>query len=357
MTAAPSDGREDPAPPEIPAPELLRSLVARQSLREEAARSLAEGIVRGSYTDLECAALLTALAAKGETEVEVGAFARVFRELATPFGAGAPEAIDLCGTGGAPRPTFNVSTLSAFVVAATGIPVAKHGNSSARGPCGSSDFLEALGLPIRTSRKFAEESYRRERIAFLHAPLYHPAMRRVAPVRKALGVRTVFNLLGPLTNPAGVRRQVVGSFSREYAHLATRVLRDLGAERVGAAHGSDGSDEISPQVSSWVVTATREREETFEVRPEELLLPAERRGPWDPVPPSQAARTAEEVLSGAPGSVRGAVLLTSGTAIWVAGRAPSVEEGVQVARSVLDSGRPMEKLRALQRLAKEAPWE
>ncbi len=194
---------------------LLEALLRREELSGREVDRLVGLLIDPARSDVERAALLVALRAKGESVGEIAAFARALRARATPFpGPRAAGAVDLCGSGGATRPSFNVGTVGAFVVRAAGVPVAKHGNRSARGAeggwAGSSDLLEALGLPFLSSREYATASFERERITFLHAPLYHPATRAVIPVRRALGVPTVFNWIGPLTNPAAVRYQLVG---------------------------------------------------------------------------------------------------------------------------------------------------
>jgi anthranilate phosphoribosyltransferase len=353
--------RDDPVPPSEQGPERFRTLMGellkRQDLSEALATEAARALFSGELSDAQAAAILTGLAVKGESLEELRGFAQAMRESARPFPWKAPSAIDLCGTGGAPRPSFNISTVSAFVVAAGGLAVIKHGNVSARGPCGSSDLLTALGLPIQTSRAYSEESFRRENIAFLHAPLYHPLMKRLAPVRRALGFRTIFNQLGPLSNPARPPRQVVGAFSAEYASRAPSVLRRLGCERVLAFHSEDDADEPSPQARTWMrwEDATGTHEGWLE--PARYLEPEEQRGGWDPLPPREAAYVAERVLAGDPGAIRGAVLLTAGLAFWVGGDQPTIEEGVKKARRLIDGGRAQEKLDALRGLARERSWE
>lgn len=343
--------------PRAGAERLLEKLLRHEDLSEEEAGTIVELLMGGNLADAQAGGLLAALSSKGETVPELLVFARALRLRSTPFlRETTADALDLCGTGGAPRPTFNVSTVSAFVVAAAGVPVAKHGNVSARGTCGSSDLLEALGLPVRTSISFAEESFRRHHLAFLHAPLYHPATRGVAKLRQALGVRTIFNQLGPLTNPSGVRVQVVGAHSMEYAEHAVQVLLQLGCVRVLGVHGLGGTDEFSPQEPSEVVVGGKGGMERLRVEPPGYLFPEERIGSWAPLPPTEAAGETVRLLQGGMGSRRGAILLTSGAALWLSGKVGDLREGVEVARGAIDSGAAREKMLSLQALSAEGAW-
>ncbi len=339
---------------------LLR-LRRREDLDPESAREVAQGFLDGCFSPSTMRNLLVEFARKGESEEEVYAFASALRERARPFqGPRDAGAVDLCGTGGAPFPTFNISTVSSFVVSGAGAPVAKHGNVSARGPCGSSDLLEALGLPIRYSISFAEESWRSERIAFLHAPLYHTATRQVGPVRKEIGGRTVFNLLGPLTNPASVSSQLVGSYSKDYARLAVPLLHRLGVPRVLGVHGGEGADELTSNRKGWVLHGLPEdpaRGREGEVEPSRFLSRDEMAGDLRPRPPGEAAQLALDVLrGGGDGAVRGSVLLTSGAALWVQGRVPGLKEGVEMAKAAIQDGAAVGKLHRLQELARSRPW-
>lgn len=340
---------------------LLDRLLAQQELAPREVRDLVNRLVDPATDDLERAALLVALRTKGETSREVEVFARELRRRSLAFpGPRADGAIDLCGSGGARNPSFNVSTVSAFVVRAAGAPVAKHGNRSARGSlrgyAGSSDLLEALGLPITTSVDFARESYRRYGLAFLHAPLYHTATSAVAAVRRGLGIPTIFNQLGPLTNPAGVPFQVVGCPDVQVAERVARILPALGVRRGMAMTGGDGTDEFSAKGASRCVTWSGRRRTRRTVRAEELLEPDDRRGPAGPLAPSAAASETERLLAGAGGARRGSILLTSGAALWVSGRAPDLKAGVRQAEQALDGGLAEALLRALQQLATERSW-
>lgn len=348
------------------AQKLLEQLRSGHGWSAEEASEVALAIMEGHLPEEGVREVLTALASKPESDEEVIGFARAMRSKAISFPGPREEgATDLCGTGGAAAPSFNISTVSAFVVAGAGLPVAKHGNASARGPCGSSDLLEALGLPVKTSLPFARTCWERARLVFLHAPLFHPATRLVAPIRRSLKIRTIFNQLGPLTNPAQVRFQVVGCFDREYGRRAARVLPVLGVER-GAAVGSDrGEDELSSLGRSWAIPfpgdriAGRERTSgaDLEILPEQLLHGTERAGSLQPRAPTEAAAQARALLEGrGDGALRGAVLLTSGLALKVAGHARDLSEGVQRAREALESGNARAKLESLETIARSSDW-
>ncbi len=340
---------------------ILDRLFARRDLTPGQVRALVGRLVDPTTDDLERAAFLVAIRTKGETPAEVQAFARELRRRSNAFpGPRADGAVDLCGSGGARMPSFNVGTVSAFVVRAAGVPVAKHGNRSARGSvrgyAGSSDLLEALGLPVATSSDFARESYRRYGLAFLHAPLYHTATSAVAAVRRGLGIPTIFNQLGPLTNPANVPFQVVGCPELAVAERVAGILPNLGVRAGLAVTGDNDTDEFSPSGTSHCVLWTGGRRTRRTVRAADYLEPQDRRGSWAPLPASAAAEEASRLLAGGGGARRGSILLTSGAALWISGRAPNLRDGVQRAQEALDSGRAEGLLRALQALAGERRW-
>jgi anthranilate phosphoribosyltransferase len=309
-------------------------------------------LLSGRASDGDRMAILAATRARPETAADLAALAREMRRRARPFRVPARDgAIDLCGSGGARRPSFNVSTASAFVVAASGVPVVKHGNRSSRGPCGSSDLLAALGLPVERSPAFARASYRKFGVAFLHAPLFHPATRAVRAARRDLGVPTVFNRLGPLSNPAGVPYQVTGVPDLASGFRVADVLNRLGVHRGLAVCSAEGADEFSPaRASSAVVWSGSDRHRRT-IRPAALLASEDRRGSWGPLPPRAAALETERVLAGGGGATRGAILLTSGAARWVSGRSATLRTGVAEAEQALDSGSAERLLDGLRRLA------
>jgi anthranilate phosphoribosyltransferase len=336
-------------------PTIARLLDDRPLTSAEVHRTF-EALLAPRATDAERTAVLVGLSAHGETVEELAASALEMRRRARPFPlASGDRPVDLCGSGGAPRPSFNVSTVSAFVVAAAGASVVKHGNRSARGLCGSSDLLEALGLPVTTSLVFPRASYRRFRLAFLHAPLFHPATRAVAAARKILGVPTLFNRLGPLSNPARVPFQVVGVPNLTVAERAAAVLPRLGVRRGLAMTSTEGCDEFSPRARTTAIFWTDGTVRRLSVRPERFLSVEDRKGDWSSLPPPRAAAEAERILAGGGGARRGSVLLTSGAALWVSGRAPTFRAGVEEAREALDDGRAEHLLSELRALAREDP--
>jgi len=317
------------------------------------ARKVFDVLVAPRTSDAERAAILVALEARGASVEELAAFALEMRRRARPFSVPRRDRpVDLCGSGGARQPSFNVSTVSAFVVAAAGGAVVKHGNRSARGPCGSSDLLEALGLPVTTSVPFARATYRLYHLAFLHAPLYHPATRAVAPVRQLLGTPTIFNRLGPMSNPARVPFQVVGMRDEVAAARAAEVLSRIGVRRGLAMTSADGCDEFSPRARTTAYVWNGKVRSRRSIRPQDLLPVEDRQGDWGPLLPPEAAEETERILAGGGGARRGAVLLTSGAALWISGRSRNLPEGLDRARSALDSGRAEVLLRHLQRLAR-----
>jgi anthranilate phosphoribosyltransferase len=331
---------------------IVGRLLDRRPLSEPEARDVFDQLLSPGTSDAERAGILVAIAGRSEDVAELAAFAREMRRRATPFEVPEGDApVDLCGSGGAPTPSFNISTVSAFVVAAAGVPVVKHGNRSAYGICGSSDLLEALGLPVTTSLGFARATYRARQIAFLHAPLYHPATKAVAAARRALGIPTVFNRLGPLSNPARVPYQLAGAPTVELARTFADVLARLEVQRGVAMASDDGCDEFSPQARTTAYVWTASGKRVRFVRPEAHLTREERHGPWSPLPPPQAASEAERILRGGDGARRGAVLLTTGTALWLTGHAPTLSDGVEQARATLDSGDSSELLVELRELA------
>lgn len=321
-------------------PTTLSRLIDPSPLSPRDARSTFDALVAPASTDTDRAALLLALALRSSTPVELALFAREMQRRAVPFPLPRGDRpVDLCGSGGARTPSFNISTVSAFVVAAAGVPVVKHGNRSSRGLCGSSDLLEALGLPVTTSSSFARETYRAVRLAFLHAPLYHPSTRAVAAARKTVGIPTVFNQLGPLSNPARIPYQLVGVGDRRSAERAVQVLARLGRRRAMAVTSAEGCDEFSPRGMTYAFVWNDGTFSRRTIRAKDLLPSEDRRGDWSSLPPREAAEEARRLLAGGGGARRGSVLLTAGAALWTASAARTLPDGVARAREALDSGR------------------
>src|SRR5437763_6626536 len=304
---------------------------------EEAARVLRE-IMEGRVDEIQSAGFLIALRTKGETVDEVAGLAKTMRELALRVDVGADNLVDTAGTGGG-APSFNVSTTAALLAAAAGATVAKHGNRSATGRCGSADVLEALGARIDLEPAAISECISDVGFGFMFAPVHHQAMRNVVPVRRELAVRTIFNLLGPLTNPAGARRQLIGVSDPSYLETMAGALSRLGSESALIVSAEDGLDELSVSAPTRVVELREGRIDSFSVTPEEMGL---ERAPGDSLaqgdPGENAALTRAVVGGRAEGVERSLVLLNAGAALYVGGAAGSIQAGVRQAGDALDSG-------------------
>jgi len=327
--------------------DVLRRWIAREDLPRTEVAELFGRIMDGELDDAMVAALLAALATKGETIAELAGAAAAMRARAVPVPHARPEAIDTCGTGGDGKGTFNVSTAAALVAAAGGAAVAKHGNRAVSSRSGSSDVLAALGVEVDVGPERAGRQLDEHGIAFLFAPRHHPAVAAVMPVRRALGVRTVFNLLGPLTNPAGAKRQLLGVYARERVEPMARVLAELGSERAWVVHGSDGLDELTTTGPSRVAALRDGEVRTFDVEPESLGV---RRGRPEELAggtPEENAAALERLLDGEAGPLAEIVALNAGVALHVAGLEPTPRAGVGRAREVLASGAARAKLEAL----------
>jgi anthranilate phosphoribosyltransferase len=301
-------------------------------------RALVREIMTGALSDVQIAALLAALRTRGETLDEVVGAAEAMRALALPLPEAPAGAIDTCGTGGDGANTFNISTVSALVVAGAGVPVAKHGNRAASSRCGSAELLEALGVAIDIPPERMACAVREIGIGFLYARACHPAMAFVAPVRAALGIRTLFNRLGPLTNPMHVRRQLVGVAEASLVEPTLAALVELGAELVWVVYGEDGIDELSISAPTRVAAYAGGRTERFIVGHGEIV-PVASRAEIAGGDAEENARIARAVLAGEKGAPRDAVLLNSAAALCVAGRARDLRDGVRLAIESLDAGR------------------
>ena len=323
--------------------EALGIVAGGRSLTRDEAEGAMTAVMSGEATPAQLGALLAALQMRGETPEEIAGFASAMRaqvvRVVVPAGA-----IDVVGTGGDRSNSINISTLSSIVAAGAGGRVAKHGNRAASSACGSADVLEALGVKIELGPEGVSACVAEVGMGFMFAPRYHPAMRHAAPVRREIGIRTVFNLLGPLANPAGVRRYVLGVPSAAIGETMARALAELGAEHALVVYGTDGLDEISPsaQTLTWEVRKSDVR--AGSLTPEDVGLARSPRSEIVGGDPARNARIAREVLGGAPGGARAAVLLTAGAASYVAGLAGSVREGVHLAAKTIDSGAARDRL-------------
>ena len=318
---------------------LIEKLQRRQDLTvDEAAAAMGE-IMEGRAQPAQIAGLLIALAMKGERPGEVVGLARTMRARATPLSRKYEDVFDTCGTGGDRAHTFNVSTVAALVVSACGVRVAKHGNRSVSSRCGSADLFEALGVNITAPPATVEQCLTEANIAFFFAPTFHPSMRHAAPTRKELGVRTAFNLLGPLTNPAGASRQLVGVPRPELTELVAKSLAQLGSQRAWVVHGADGLDEISTTGYTKVSECRDGAVNTFYLHPADAGLPKAQPEALRGADAAENARIARDVLAGRPGAPRDIVLLNAGASLLIAGAAADLKDGIRQSQAAIDDGR------------------
>jgi anthranilate phosphoribosyltransferase len=340
-----------PAPTVAPLQQAIAALANRQSLSERQATDVFAAVMRGEATPAQIAALLMGLRVKGETAEEVAGAARALRDAMVRVAAPGAHLVDTCGTGGGTVSTFNISTAAAFVAAGAGASVAKHGNRSFTSQCGSADVLEALGVRISLDAVEAARVLREACVTFLFAPNFHPAMKHAGPVRRELAVPSVMNLLGPLANPAGVRRQVVGVADGDRAPLMAGALARLGAEHALVVHARIGMDEIAPQGITDVWEVRDGRVTTWELDPHSHRLAIDDVGSLRGGDPAANARRVERLLAdgGSDGPGQAAVLLNAAAAVYVAGLVSSYEAGVARARAALAAGKGREALERLRR--------
>jgi anthranilate phosphoribosyltransferase len=341
--------------------EAVRALIDRRDLTRIEAAAAMDAIMSGAATNAQIAAFLIALRMKGETVEELIGFAQVMRQKAVKVRAHGEEIgltgtdremlIDTCGTGGDAAGTFNVSTATAFVVAGTGIKVAKHGNRSVSSLCGSADVVETLGISLDLTPAKVGRCIDEVGIGFLYAPLLHTAMKHVMAARREMGVRTVFNMLGPLTNPASANAQVIGVYSASLTEPLARVLAELGTYRAFVVHGSDNLDEISNTGDSKISEVREGVVRTYTVRPEDFGLARASITELQGGDREQNAEIIREILAGTPGPKRDIVLMNAAAALVAGARARDLKEGVSVAARSIDSGAAKEKLGALAALS------
>jgi len=325
----------------------IRTALDGTDLSADQAGDVMGQVLSGSATPAQIASFITALRCKGETAAEVTGFARVMRSFAGTIEVPEGPIIDTCGTGGDGAQTFNISTAAALVAAGAGCRVAKHGNRSVSSKCGSADVLSELGVNITCAREKMEEALRTAGIAFLFAPVFHAAMKHAVGPRREIGVRTVFNMLGPLTNPAGARRQLLGVYDADLCVLFAEVLRDLGSERAMIVHGTDGLDEITLTGATFVATLSDGRIETSEISPADFgLSPCK---PADLVGGTarENARIVSDLLAGAEGPARDVVLMNAAASLVMAGLAPDFREGLTLAAESIDTGKAATSLAKL----------
>jgi anthranilate phosphoribosyltransferase len=330
--------------------DLLVKLTRHEDLTADEAAAAMDLVMTGQATSAQLAALLVGLSMKGERPEEIVGLARTMRAHSVKLSRSYPEAFDTCGTGGDRAGTFNVSSASALVVAACGVTVAKHGNRSVSSRCGSADVLEALGVAIAAPPDVVERSLNEAGVAFLFAPSFHPSMKHAGPTRKELGLRTAFNLLGPLTNPVGPRRQIVGVPRPELTELLARALLMLGSERVWVVHGADGLDEISTTGYTKVSEGHDGTVRTFHVHPGDFGLRKASLSSLEGGVAGDNAEIVSRVIDGEAGPAHDIVALNAGAGLFVAGRAGSVREGIVAASEALKSGRARGALDAMIRV-------
>ena len=316
---------------------LLKRVASGERLDSAEAAAAFGAMIGGGVSEMRMAAFLTALSVRTPSVSEIAGAARAMRSAMTTVEA-PRNAIDVCGTGGDNAGTLNVSTATAFVVAACGVPVAKHGNRAMSSRTGAADVLEALGVPINLGADAARKSLVNPGFAFLFAPSYHPAMKTVAPVRRDLGFRTVFNLLGPICNPAGVRRQLIGLYAREWLEPVAHVLADLGTEKAWIVHGADGLDEMSTTGATRIAMLENGRVTVEVIGPEDAGIETSTLAALKGGTAEENARAIRELFAGVRTPFRDIVLLNSAAALVVADEAATLREGVARASEAIDKG-------------------
>jgi len=334
--------------------EAIEKLVNRVGLSESETVAVMNQIMTGEATPLQVAAFLTALRMKGETVDEITGAARVMREKAHRVHTGAKPVLDTCGTGGDQKGTFNISTTSAFVVAGAGVNVAKHGNRSVSSQSGSADVLGALGVKVDAPKERVEACIEKIGIGFLFAPLLHEAMKYAVQPRRDIGIRTIFNLLGPLTNPAMARYQLIGLYSGELVSMIAHVLNNLGSDRALVVHGMEGLDEISLCGPTKVAELRDGQVKEYTIEPGQFGLAQCRLEDLHGGSPEQSAAVVRSVLEGKKGPARDVVLLNSGAALYVGRAADSIQDGICLAAESIDSGKARQKLEQLAQLTNAA---
>lgn len=326
----------------------LQQVMGHLDLTRGQAYRVAADIMEGCATPAQISALLVALHMKGETIDEITGFVQAMREVATPVECERNDVIDTCGTGGDQLHTFNISTVSAIVAAGAGCAVAKHGNRSVSSTCGSADVLEGLGVTIGLAPERIAQCIDTIGIGFLFAPLLHKAMKYAIGPRREIGVRTIFNIVGPLTNPAGARRQLIGVFSRDLTHSIACVLRALGSEHAMIVHGHDGLDEITITGPTFVSELRNGTVVDYTLRPEDYGFSSVALSEIQVATPEESMASALSVITNNDGHKKNVVLLNAGAAIYVSGTASTLGQGIAMARDAIETGKALERLHALQ---------
>ncbi|MBF0331667.1 MAG: anthranilate phosphoribosyltransferase [Candidatus Omnitrophica bacterium] len=327
--------------------EIIERIEQKRNLSHGQMHAVMTEIMSGRASDVDIKDFLLGLNAKGFTVEEITAGAEIMRKFVIPVKTDLTKVFDIVGTGGDVKHSFNISTAAAFVVAAAGVPVAKHGNRSVSSLCGSADVLEALGVNINTPHELLDECLKEVGIVFLFAQHHHPAMKHVAAVRKELGVKTIFNILGPLTNPAFATHQMMGVYSRHLTEQMVHVLKNLGAKRVIAVHSHDGFDEISSADKTLICDLQDSGVLTYEITPEDFGIKRCLESDLKGGDRDENAHILRAILEGEKGSKRDIVLLNAGFGLYVAEAVASPKEGLRLAGELIDSGRALKKLEQL----------
>ncbi|MBU1181750.1 MAG: anthranilate phosphoribosyltransferase [Pseudomonadota bacterium] len=333
--------------------ENLKKIIARKDLSETEMAQMIADIFSGEITDAQVGAFMAALATKGETFEELAGAASAMRKKARRIQTSAKTVVDTCGTGGDGAKTFNISTTAAFVVAGCGVTVAKHGNRSVSSQCGSADLLEALGVKLDTAPEIVEEAVRETGIGFLFAPLYHGAMKYAAKARKEIGLRSIFNMLGPLTNPASANCQLLGVYAPGLTEMFAQALRILGVKRAFVVHGHDGLDEISVCAPTRISELNDGLIRTYDINPEQFFDEIAKPGDLAGGSPGDNAEITRSILNGEKGPKRNIILINASAALVAAGKAPNLKEGISLAENSIDSGAATAKLYSLVRFTQE----
>ena len=332
----------------------LEEIIAGKDLSQETMSRMITEILSGAVTHSQVGAFMGALSTKGETFEELIGAARAMRRKATRIQATSPVVLDTCGTGGDGTNTFNISTTTAFVVAGCGVTVAKHGNRSVSSQCGSADLLEALGVNLNLDPEMVEEGLCDIHIGVLFAPLYHGAMKFAATARKEVGIRSVFNMLGPLTNPAGANCQLLGVYAPELTEMFAQALQGMGTRRAFIVHGHDGLDEISLCAPTRISELNDGNIKTYDLSPDHYFSRTADLKDLAGGTPSENAAIALGILKGEKGPKRDVVLLNAGAALVVAGEAVDITEGIRLAGEAIDSGAAEDKLQQLIQFTRQA---
>jgi len=330
--------------------EAIQKVVTGENLTEQEAIDVMNIIMSGEATPAQIASFITALRLKGETIEEITGCARVMREKATEIRTNRPLVVDTCGTGGDGAHTFNISTTAAFVATGAGVPIAKHGNRSVSSRSGSADVLKALGVNVEVEPDLVSRCIDEIGIGFLFAPLLHGAMKYAIGPRREIGIRTIFNILGPLTNPAGAQAQVLGVYDAELTEPLAKVLNNLGSKHVFVVHGKDGLDEITTTTDTQISELANGEVRTYTLNPAELGIPKSTAQDLIGGTPEENAAMTLDVLQGKPGPKRDIVLLNAAAAIVTGGKADNLRQGIDIAADAIDSGRALKKLEALKEM-------